>query len=544
MLLDPIIRASRAETLRRNGEWRDVPMLRFFDDAVAAHPDRVAIHDFREGSAPRSITYRELDDASRRIAGNLLRLGVQRGDVVSFQLPNWWEFVAIHLGCLRSGAVSNPMMPIFRERELSFMLAYAQSRVVIVPKLFRGFDHAALVRSLRPGLPHLKQLVVVGDDGTEGFENVLLAACDTPPLDPPLSADEIVQLLYTSGTTGMPKGVMHSSNTLLANVLPYIERLGLTGSDAVFMGSPLAHQTGFLYGMWLPIVLQTTLSLMDVWDKARAWTIIQEQQCSFTMAATPFLADLMTVSTAPPATEVALRIFACGGAPIPHALAEQAVARLGIKLLSVYGMSENGAVTVTAPEAPPEKVFSADGSPLPGVRVRVVDANGVDLPVGEEGRLLIHSPSNFLGYLLKPEAYGMDDDDWFDSGDLARLDADGYVRITGRSKDIIIRGGENVPVVEVENLLYRHPAIVDAALVGMPHPRLGETGCCFVSLKPGQHFDLATLRAYLSEAGMTRNYWPERVEIVESFPRTASGKIQKFQLRETAKRFAEEAVTP
>ena len=148
MLLDPIIRASRAETLRRNGEWRDVPMLRFFDDAVAAHPDRVAIHDFREGSAPRSITYRELDDASRRIAGNLLRLGVQRGDVVSFQLPNWWEFVAIHLGCLRSGAVSNPMMPIFRERELSFMLAYAQSRVVIVPKLFRGFDHAALVLSL------------------------------------------------------------------------------------------------------------------------------------------------------------------------------------------------------------------------------------------------------------------------------------------------------------------------------------------------------------------------------------------------------------
>lgn len=544
MLLDPIIRASRAETLRRNGEWRDVPMLRFFDDAVAAHPDRVAIHDFREGSAPRSITYRELDDASRRIAGNLLRLGVQRGDVVSFQLPNWWEFVAIHLGCLRSGAVSNPMMPIFRERELSFMLAYAQSRVVIVPKLFRGFDHAALVRSLRPGLPHLKQLVVVGDDGAEGFENVLLAACETPPLDPPLSADEIVQLLYTSGTTGMPKGVMHSSNTLLANVLPYIERLGLTGSDAVFMGSPLAHQTGFLYSMWLPIVLQTTLSLMDVWDKARAWTIIQEQQCSFTMAATPFLADLMTVSTAPPASEVALRIFACGGAPIPHALAEQAVARLGIKLLSVYGMSENGAVTVTAPEAPPEKVFSADGSPLPGVRVRVVDANGVDLPVGEEGRLLIHSPSNFLGYLLKPEAYGMDDEDWFDSGDLARLDADGYVRITGRSKDIIIRGGENVPVVEVENLLYRHPAIVDAALVGMPHPRLGETGCCFVSLKPGQHFDLATLRAYLGEAGMTRNYWPERVEIVESFPRTASGKIQKFQLRETAKRFAEEAVTP
>ena len=544
MILDPIIRASRAQTLRGKGEWLDIPLLHYFDAAVAASPDRVAIHDFREGSAPRSITYRELDEASRRIAANLVRLGVRRGDVVSFQLPNWWEFVAIHLGCLRCGAASNPLMPIFRQRELSFMLAYAQSRVVIVPKLFRGFDHAALIRSLKPGPPQLEQLVVVGDEGAEAFEKVLLAPCDTPLTEPPLSADEVVQLLYTSGTTGMHKGVMHSSNTLLANVRPYVERLGLSGRDAVFMGSPLAHQTGFLYGMWLPIVLQTTLSLMDVWDKERAWSIIQAQKCSFTMAATPFLADLMTASSAPPAAEAALRIFACGGAPIPRALAEQAVARLGIKLLSVYGMSENGAVTVTAPNAPADKVFSADGSPLPGVRLRVVDAEGAELPRGEEGRLLIHAPSNFLGYLLKPEAYGMDADDWFDSGDLARMDADGYVRITGRSKDIIIRGGENVPVVEVENLLYRHPAIVDAAVVGMPHPRLGETGCCFVSLKPGQSFDLAALRQYLDAAGMTRNYWPERVEIVDSFPRTASGKIQKFQLRETARQLAAENLKP
>ncbi|MDP3248843.1 MAG: AMP-binding protein [Polaromonas sp.] len=538
MILDPIIRASRATSLRSNGQWRDIPLLHYFDEAVAKGQDRVAIVDCREGAPPRQITYGELDEASRCIAANLTRLGVRRGDVVSFQLPNWWEFVAIHLGCLRCGAASNPLMPIFRQRELSFMLAYAQSRVVIVPKRFRGFDHAALIHSLKPGLPHLEHLVVVGEDGDEGFENTLLAPCDTPLIEPPLSADEVVQVLYTSGTTGMPKGVMHSSNTLLANVRPYVERLGLDGRDAVFMGSPLAHQTGFLYGMWLPIVLQTTLSLMDVWDKERAWAIIQSQKCSFTMASTPFLADLLSAAAAPRAGEVALRMLACGGAPIPRALAEQAVARLGLKLLSVYGMSENGAITVTAPDAPADKVFSADGSPLPGVRVRVVDAEGREMPCGEEGRLLIHAPSNFLGYLLKPEAYGMDAEDWFDSGDLARMDAEGYIRITGRSKDIIIRGGENVPVVEVENLLYRHPAIVDAAVVGMPHPRLGETGCCFVSLKPGQGFDLATLRQYLDSAGMTRNYWPERVEIVENFPRTASGKIQKFQLREIARQFA------
>jgi len=541
VILDPIIRAARARTLRDLGQWRDIPLLHFFDEAVAAKPEQIAIVEFREGAAARPITYRELDQASRRIAANLARLGVRRGDVVSFQLPNWWEFVAIHLGCLRCGAASNPLMPIFRQRELSFMLAYAQSRVVIVPRLFRGFDHAALIRSLKPQLPLLEHLVVVGEDGAEGFESTLLAPCDTPLIEPPLSADEVVQVLYTSGTTGMPKGVMHSSNTLVANVLPYVERLGLKGDDAVFMGSPLAHQTGFLYGMWLPIVLQTTLSLMDVWDKERAWAIIQSQQCRFTMAATPFLADLLNAAAAPPASEVALRMFVCGGAPIPRALAEQVGARLGLKVLSVYGMSENGAVTVTAPDAPKDKAINADGLPLPGVRVRVVDAEGRDLPHGEEGRLLIHSPSNFLGYLLKPEAYGMDAEDWFESGDLARMDADGYIRITGRSKDIIIRGGENVPVVEVENLLYRHPAIVDAAVVGMPHPRLGETGCCFVSLRPGQSFDLAALRTYLDAAGMTRNYWPERVEIVENFPRTASGKIQKFQLRDMARQLAADA---
>lgn len=536
MILDPIIRASRATTLRSNREWRDIPLLHYFDAAVAKVPDRVAIVDCREDAALRQVTYGELDAASRRMAANLARLGVRRGDVVSFQLPNWWEFVAIHLGCLRCGAASNPLMPIFRQRELSFMLAYAQSRVVVVPRQFRGFDHAALIHALKPQLPHLEHLVVVGEDGAEGFENTLLAPCDAPLVEPPLSADDVVQVLYTSGTTGTPKGVMHSSNTLLANVRPYVERLGLHGGDAVFMGSPLAHQTGFLYGMWLPILLQTTLSLMDVWDKERAWAIIQSQKCSFTMASTPFLADLL--AAAPPAVEVALRMFVCGGAPIPRTLAEQAEERLGLRVLSVYGMSENGAVTVTAPQAPRDKAINADGSPLPGVRVRVVDVEGHDLPSGEEGRLLIHSPSNFLGYLLKPEACGMDADDWFDSGDLARMDADGYIRITGRSKDIIIRGGENVPVVEVENLLYRHPAIVDAALVGMPHPRLGETGCCFVSLKPGQRFDLATLRQYLDSAGMARTYWPERVEIIDSFPRTASGKIQKFQLRETALQLA------
>lgn len=524
--------------MRETGHWRDVPLLSYFDQAVADKPELTAIIDCREAAAPRSLSYGELDRLSRRVAANLWAMGVRRGDVVAFQLPNGWEFVALHLGCLRIGAASNPLMPIFRERELSFMLDYAKAKIVVVPKRFRNFDHEAMVQGLAPSLPSMRKLIAVGGSGPNSFEAALLA--DDVPNAPEqnMGPDEVMQLLFTSGTTGMPKAVMHTSNTLVANILPFIERLKLDEDDVVYMGSPMAHQTGFLYGMWLPIVIGSTLVLTDVWEKDRAWEVITANKVTFTMGATPFLQDLVQSAKAPPADQVPLRYFVCGGAPIPRALAEQAAQRLAIKVLSVYGMSENGAVTVTPPDAPAEKVFSADGSPLPGVGLRVVNDEGADLPTGEEGRLLINSPSNFVGYLRKPEAYGTNADGWFDSGDLARVDADGFVRITGRSKDIIIRGGENIPVVEVENLIYRHPAIVDAALVGVPHERLGETGCCFVTLKPGESFDLESLRAYLQKIGMTRSYWPERVEVIDSMPRTASGKIQKFQLREMGKQFA------
>lgn len=538
MNLDPFIPEWRAQAMREAGWWRDIPFLSFFDKAVAEKPDVTAIVDCREGDEPRRVSYRELDRRSRRVAANLWAMGVRRGDVVAFQLPNWWEFVAVHLGCLRIGATSNPLMPIFRERELSFMLDYARAKVVIVPRVFRKFDHEALLRSLAPKLPHMQRLVVVGGEGADAFENALLGEDAPEAPDQPPSADDVVQLLYTSGTTGMPKGVMHTSNTLVANVLPFIERLGLSREDVIYMGSPLAHQTGFLYGMWLPIVTQTTLVLTDVWDKDRTWSVILSNRATFTMGATPFLADLLSSSEAPPAEQVPLRYFVCGGAPIPRALAEQAAAKLGLKVISVYGMSENGAVTVTPRDASADKVFSADGAPLPGVRLRVVDAEGQDLPAGSEGRLLINSPSNFVGYLRKPEAYGMDAQGWFESGDLARIDDDGYVRITGRSKDIVIRGGENIPVVEVENALFRHPDIVDIAVVAMPHERLGETACCFATVKPGKTFTLEEMRRYLESFGMTRNYWPERVEVIEAFPRTASGKIQKFQLRKMAEEIA------
>ena len=249
MELDPTISEARAREMRQEGHWRDIPLLRYFDQTVAAKPDLTAIIDCREGAPAHKLSYRELDRLSRRVAANLWAMGVRRGDVVAFQLPNWWEFVALHMGCLRIGAASNPLMPIFRERELSFMLDYAKPKVVVVPKLFRKFDHEAMVKALAPSLPAMQRLIAVGGSGPDSFEATLLAE-DTPEApDQNMGPDEVVQLLYTSGTTGMPKAVMHTSNTLVANVLPFIERLSLDERDVIYMGSPLAHQTGFLYGM-------------------------------------------------------------------------------------------------------------------------------------------------------------------------------------------------------------------------------------------------------------------------------------------------------
>ncbi|HAK61641.1 MAG TPA: hypothetical protein DCO82_00205 [Alphaproteobacteria bacterium] len=331
---------------------------------------------------------------------------------------------------------------------------------------------------------------------------------------------------------------MHTANTQMANALPYSRRLGLNEKDVILMSSPLAHQTGFLYGVIMPLLIGAKTVYQDIWDPKVAAQLIQEEKVTYTMASTPFLADLADTPQVRDYDTGSLKIFLCAGAPIPRVLAERASKELDIKVLSGWGMSENGAVTTTEPNDPIEKVFNTDGKALPGVEVRVVDDKGKAVPVDAEGLLQARGCSAFVGYMKKPEMHGTDEEGWFDTGDQARMDADGYIRITGRSKDIIIRGGENIPVVEVEELLYRHPAVVDAAIVGMPDPRLGERGCAFVTLAPGAELSFAEMIDYLNGARLARNYLPERLEVIREMPRTASGKIQKFVLREMAKEFS------
>ena len=540
MNFDPVLLGPRLQAMKHAGLWRDETINLHFARAVRNCPEKTAVVAYRDGREQAlRLTYRELDARVDRVARSLAALGVGHGDVVSYQLPNWWEFMSLALACPRIGAVSNPVMPIFRQHELKFMLNFGESKVFVVPKLYRGFDYEEMARGMRSSLPHLQHLVIVDGDGADSFDAQLMRD-DVPQLGgTSLDPDDVMLLMYTSGTTGEPKGVMHTSNTLFSNLHAYSERMELTAAEVILGASPMAHLTGYGYLATLPVIMNATTVLQDIWDARRALEIVRNEKVSFSMASTTFVADLCLAAENGEQTSPTFTKFNCAGAPIPPVLIERASKVLGLRISSAWGMTENGAVTVTEPARAFEKSGCSDGRPLPGMEVKVVDASGCVVATGEVGELLVRGASQFAGYLKRPDLNNTDADGWFDTGDMAFVDADGYIRIAGRSKDVVIRGGENIPVIEIENLLYRHPSIAAVAVVGFPDRRYGERVCAFVALKQGCSFSFEDMTAYLADLQVTRQYFPERLEVLEQMPQTPSGKLQKFKLRDMAKAFAD-----
>jgi cyclohexanecarboxylate-CoA ligase len=526
-------------SFREAGYWLDKTIDQLLTEATAKTPDKVAIVADRADreQAPR-LTYSELEALADRAANSLLRFGVARGDIVTVQLPNWWEFVVTAFACSKIGAVMNPVMPILRERELLYILNFCQAKVFIVPKSYRGFDYAAMARGMRADLPHLKHVIVVDGEGDTSFERMLLSS-EADKLPSGLRPDDMAVLMFTSGTTGEPKGVMHTSNSLIACCKALSGRFGLDSSDVLLVASPVGHMTGYAAIVLLSVYLGGTMILQDVWEARRGVGLMAREGVTYTAASTPFLSDICDAVNTGAAQPKGLRSFLCGGAPIPSVLIERAADELGLKVCSLWGMTEVLSGTLTEPARAADKSATTDGRSLEGMEIRIVDLEGRPVPPGQSGRLLVRGAQMFKGYYKRPELPTFDGDGWFDSGDLAYMDRDGYIRISGRVKDILIRGGENVPVVEIENLLYKHPAVAAVALVGIPDARLGERGCAFIVPRSGSAIDLATVQAYLSEARMAKQFWPERVEVVAELPRTASGKIQKFKLREIAAAFAD-----
>jgi cyclohexanecarboxylate-CoA ligase len=507
---------------------------------AAAHPDATAAMEVDADGQTWEMTWAQLLHASERVAAALLELSVAPGEPVAFQLPNRLEFEAIALGTLRVGAVCEPLMPIFREHELEFMLRASSARVLFVPDRFRGRDHATMARDLQPRLPALEHVVVMGEEYADLLHR-------SPAPDPAglaarrPSGEATAQLLFTSGSTGEPKGVLHRHDVLDRAAAAHIAHFGLTADDVIYIPSPLAHQTGFLYGMWIALRLGAPQVMQEVWDADRGFDAMQRFGVTFVQCATPFLADLVRVADERGQPPAGLRTFVATGAAIPRELAREAQSALQAEVGGAWGTTESCLGAAFTPGGPPERAWCSDGGPMPNVRLRIVDDEGRELPPGTEGNFEVLTDCLFDGYLNRPDltAEAVTPHGWYRSGDLATVDGDGQLRITGRVNDVINRGGEKVPVAEIEQLLYAHPAVAEVAIVAMPDERLGERACAFAVLTEDGELDFAAMQAHLDAHRVTKTYWPERLEIVSELPRTPSGKIQKFILRDQARGVAE-----
>ncbi len=533
--IETTLTRERVEACTRSGAWPDTTLGDYLDRWVSAHPRKVAAVD-----AVHRLSYEDLARQADRIAHGLQALGVAPGAAVACQLPNWTELLLMILAANRLGAPLTPIPPIYRANELRFILGLLEAPVLVIPETFRNHAYVPMVAGLRAELPRLEHIFVAR--GTPGagmrpFADLAEMAWEARPGRRALAGtapNAVTEIIFTSGTTGEPKGVMHTANTILAIVLPLVDRLRFTDRDVAIMASTIGHQTGYLYGMTLPLVVGGQMVWMDLWNAAEAARLIEIHGCTYTMGATPFLQDLTYTPALGAHNTSSLRLFISAGAPIPRVLVRDAREHLRCAISAGWGMTENGLVTCNGLEDPEEKVCGTDGGLLPGMALQVVDEADRPLPAGTEGHLLVRGAAQFVGYFKRLDYTRRchTADGWFRTGDRALLDADGYVSITGRSKDIIIRGGENIPVAEVENLLFAHPKVANVAVVAMPDPRLQERACAFVIPQAGETVTLDDLVAYLEARQVAKYKWPERLEVVSEFPLTPSGKIQKFRLRQ------------
>ncbi|EAB0738766.1 medium-chain fatty-acid--CoA ligase [Escherichia coli] len=522
----------RRAAYRQQGLWGDASLADYWQQTARAMPDKIAVVD-NHGA---SYTYSALDHAASCLANWMLAKGIESGDRIAFQLPGWCEFTVIYLACLKIGAVSVPLLPSWREAELVWVLNKCQAKMFFAPTLFKQTRPVDLILPLQNQLPQLQQIVGV-DKLAPATSSLSLSQiiADNTSLTTAITThgDELAAVLFTSGTEGLPKGVMLTHNNILASERAYCARLNLTWQDVFMMPAPLGHATGFLHGVTAPFLIGARSVLLDIFTPDACLALLEQQRCTCMLGATPFVYDLLNVLEKQPADLSALRFFLCGGTTIPKKVARECQQR-GIKLLSVYGSTESSPHAVVNLDDPLSHFMHTDGYAAAGVEIKVVDDARKTLPPGCEGEEASRGPNVFMGYFDEPEltARALDEEGWYYSGDLCRMDEAGYIKITGRKKDIIVRGGENISSREVEDILLQHPKIHDACVVAMSDERLGERSCAYVVLKAPHHsLSLEEVVAFFSRKRVAKYKYPEHIVVIEKLPRTTSGKIQKFLLR-------------
>jgi len=520
------------KNINHNGQLVNKTLNNLFYKVLKTNPYKKAVID-----RGRSFTFKEIDVLSNNLAVTLQTLGIGKGDVISYQLPNWYESIVLNIAVTKIGGIINPIIPIYREREVSFILKQAASIVIFIPNRYRNFNYIQMMENIKSQLTYLKYIVVVGDyigKGMLSFDSMVKNQNYSLHNENIYSKD-IKLLIYTSGTTSEPKGVQHTHNTILAEILNVSYFWNLSYDDVIFMPSPVTHITGYLYALELPFINGNTVVLMDTWDPIHALQLIKKENCSLTIGATPFLHDLLRCL---PTNKLKIPLtFVCGGAYVPSELIYEAWNKAGMRAFRVYGLTE--APTISAgirPEDSIKKAAETDGY-IFGNEVNIVDESDRPVNIGEEGEILVKGPEVFVGYKepsLNNEAF--DKDGWFRTGDIGRIDKDGFLTISGRRKDIIIRGGENISPREIEDILQKHPKIEMSAVVAFPDKKMGEKACAYVKLKRGNSFTFNEMIDFLIKYNFAKQKLPERLEIINEFPTTPSGKIKKNVLREDIKK--------
>jgi non-ribosomal peptide synthetase component E (peptide arylation enzyme) len=529
---------------RARGWWRDDAMTDYLDRWADHQPNHLAVYD-----GEIRLDYANLRAQAYRLGAGLRKLGVRRGERVAVQLPNWSEFVVAYVAIQRIGAIIVPIMPIYRRREVTHALNQAGVAVVIGAGEFRQFDHAQMFRDLRPDVPTLRDLIIVRGEARSGeyrFEELARpqAGVELPPaagLGHPAHPDEGHSIVFTSGTESTAKGCYQTWNTFSFSVHNLSEKVfRMSPDDIVFLPTPVTHTTGLVVGAAAPLTTGAAIRLMPVWEPEAGLDIIEQEHCTISATATPFVQMAVGASRTRERDLSSMRTWLCAGAPIPPALAAAFTSVFtSAELIPLWGCSEILVGFCCKPGDSLERVASADGTAwMEGIEIRLAGGDGRESGIGDEGEVLYRGPGLLLGYYGEPDrtTRAIDEEGWYHSGDLARRDADGYFRISGRAKDVIIRGGSNLSAGEIEGYLLAHPKIEYAACVAFPHERLGEGVYAFIVPVKGETAPgLQELKEFLvREQGVAIQKVPERLAVVAALPMTATGKVQKFQLRDQA----------
>jgi acyl-CoA synthetase (AMP-forming)/AMP-acid ligase II len=499
------------------------------EERVRANPDALAAVD-EDG---RTLTWAESKRAAERAAAGFHALGVGAGDVVSWQLPTWLEAKVLVLALARLGAIQNPMLPIYREREVGFVVRQAQSKVLVVPQEWAGFNFEAMATDIADAVKAEggSLTVVVADKVLPQGDPATLP----PPPDP--STDPVRWYFYTSGTTADPKGAQHTDRTILAGALGMNERMEVTAADRNAVVFPFTHIGGIGW-LFSALAVGFPTVYIERFDPAKTIALIQQHEVTMAGAGTPFHMAYLAAQRALPAGErlfPSVRVYCGGGAPKPPQLHHDVKAEMGgVGIVSGYGLTEAPIITMGSIRDSDDQLAHTEGRAAGTTRLRLVRLDGHDAGVGDEGEIRAKAPQMMLGYLdatLDAEAF--DEDGWFKTGDLGKLDADGMLTITGRVKDVIIRNMENVSAKEVEDILFGHPAVADVAVIGIPDPKTGERVCAVVvPSDPAAPLSFADMVAFARQAGLMTQKLPERLEIVDALPRNPTGKVLKFELRD------------